>query len=83
MLLSKFYTLFLVVCLIATVPPPPPTNVSISAVGTRTATVSWQTPLVDFPNDLTAISQYFIQANPYYFDIDEVSVLTDNDKNDT
>ena len=50
---------------------------SISAVGTRTATVSWQTPLVDFPNDLTVISQYFIQANPYYFDIDEVSGLTD------
>ena len=50
---------------------------TISDVGTRTATVSWQPPSIDFPNDLTAISQYFIQANPYYFDIDEVSVLTD------
>lgn len=50
---------------------------TISAVGTRTATVSWQAPSVDFPNDLTTVLQYLVQAHPYYFDIDEISVLID------
>ena len=44
------------------VPPLPPTNLQISNISTRAATLSWQAPVVSFLNSLTAVSSYQVIA---------------------
>ena len=42
--------------------PLPPTNLQISNISTRAATLSWQAPVVSFLNSLTAVSSYQVIA---------------------
>ena len=66
---SGIYTLILSVVAVSNLsfvysePPSAPTNVRVSAVGTRVATVSWRAPANSFPNSLTAVSSYRITAS--------------------
>ena len=50
-----------------TVPPLPPTNLQVSGVGNRTATLTWQAPVVTFLNSLTAVSSYQVMATQEQF----------------
>ena len=50
-----------------TVPPLPPTNLQVSGVGNRTATLTWQEPVVTFRNSLTAVSSYQVMATQQQF----------------
>ena len=50
-----------------TVPPLPPTNLQVSGIGNRTATLSWQAPVVTFLNSLTAVSSYQVMATQEQF----------------
>ena len=50
-----------------TVPPLPPTNLQVSGVGNRTATLTWQAPVVTFRNSLTAVSSYQVMATQQQF----------------
>ena len=54
------------------VPPPPPTNVQFSMVGTRTARLTWQAPVVTFLNQLTSVSSYRVTARQTSFNISDV-----------
>jgi len=49
------------------VPPPPPTNLQVSSVGTRTATLMWQKPVIRFQNSLTDVSSYQVIATQSQF----------------
>ena len=44
------------------VPPVPPTNLQVSNISTRAATLPWQAPVVSFLNSLTAVSSYQVIA---------------------
>ena len=44
------------------VPPLPPTNLQVSNISTRAATLTWQAPVVSFLNSLTAVSSYQVIA---------------------
>ena len=50
-----------------TVPPLPPTNLQVSGIGSRTATLTWQAPVVTFLNSLTAVSSYQVMATQEQF----------------
>ena len=50
-----------------TVPPLPPTNLQVSGIGNRTATLTWQAPVVTFLNSLTAVSSYQVIATQEQF----------------
>ena len=50
-----------------TVPPLPPTNLQVSDVSNRTATLTWQAPVVTFLNSLTAVSSYQVMATQEQF----------------
>ena len=50
-----------------TVPPLPPTNLHVSGIGNRTATLTWQAPVVTFLNSLTALSSYQVMATQEQF----------------
>ena len=52
---------------IFTVPPLPPINLQISGIGNRTATLTWQAPVVTFLNSLTAVSSYQVMATQAQF----------------
>lgn len=54
-------------CLHATEPPAAPTIVRVSGVGQRTATLSWRSPINNFPNSLTAVSSYRVTASQDMF----------------
>ena len=54
-------------CLFVPVPPPPPTNLQVSSVGIRTATLMWQKPVIRFQNSLTDISSYQVIATQSQF----------------
>ena len=54
-------------CVVLTVPPLPPTNLQVSDVGNRTATLTWQAPVVLFLNSLTAVSSYQVMATQEQF----------------
>ena len=54
-------------CIILTVPPLPPINLQVSGIGNRTATLTWQTPVVTFLNSLTAVSSYQVMATQEQF----------------
>ena len=49
------------------VPPLPPTNLQVSNVNTRAATLTWQAPVVSFLNSLTAVSSYQVTATQGQF----------------
>ena len=49
------------------VSPLPPTNLQISGIGNRTATLNWQAPVVTFLNSLTAVSSYQVMATQEQF----------------
>ena len=49
------------------VPPLSPTNLQVSGVGNRTATLTWQAPVVTFLNSLTAVSSYQVMATQEQF----------------
>ena len=53
--------------LINTVPPLPPTNLQVSGIGNRTATLTWQAPVVTFLNSLTAVSSFQVMATQEQF----------------
>lgn len=57
-------------------PPSAPTNVRTSAVGTRTATVSWRAPTNSFTNSLTAVSSYQITASQTLFPTGDIVITT-------
>ena len=50
-----------------TVPPSEPKNVTVSNVGQRSATVSWDPPTNNFPNSLTDVSGYRVFASQNVF----------------
>ena len=50
-----------------TVPPLSPTNLQVSGIGNRTATLTWQAPVVTFLNSLTAVSSYQVMATQEQF----------------
>ena len=50
-----------------TVPPLPPTNLQVSDIGNRTATLTWQAPVVTFLNSLTAVSSFQVMATQEQF----------------
>ena len=50
-----------------TVPPLPPTNMQVSGIGNRSATLTWQAPVVTFLNSLTAVSSYQVMATQEQF----------------
>ena len=54
-------------CIILTVLPLPPTNLQVSGIGNRTATLTWQAPVVTFLNSLTAVSSYQVMATQEQF----------------
>ena len=49
------------------VPPLPPTNLQVSNISTRAATLTWQAPVVSFLNSLTAVSSYQVTATQGQF----------------
>ena len=49
------------------VPPLPPTNLQVSGIGSRTATLTWQAPVVTFLNSLTAVTSYQVMATQEQF----------------
>jgi len=49
------------------VPPLPPTNLQVSNISSRAATLTWQAPVVSFLNSLTAISSYQVIATQGQF----------------
>ena len=54
-------------CHLYTVPPQPPTNLQVTDIGNRTATLTWQAPVVTFLNSLTAVSSYQVMATQEQF----------------
>ena len=49
------------------VPPLPPTNLQVSGISNRTATLTWQAPVVTFLNSLTAVSSFQVMATQEQF----------------
>ena len=53
--------------IILTVLPLPPRNLQVSGVGNRTATLTWQAPVITFLNSLTAVASYQVMATQEQF----------------
>ena len=49
------------------VPPPQPTNLQASSIGARTASLTWQKPVIRFQNSLTDVSSYQVTATQSQF----------------
>ena len=60
------YVIFTCASLTA-VPPLPPTNLQVSNINARAATLTWQAPVVSFLNSLTAVSSYQVTATQGQF----------------
>ena len=69
-------------CIVLTVPPLPPTNLQVSDVGNRIATLTWQAPVVTFLNLLTAVSSFQVMATQEQF-VNVSDIYVDVDANTT
>ena len=66
-LYDHYVTVLFACASLTAVPPLPPTNLQVSNISTRAATLTWQAPVVSFLNSLTAVSSYQVIATQSQF----------------